>query len=272
MKQPLTGKTVLVTRAARQSSKFSELLQQQGAKVVEMPALEIRPPSSWVELDRAIAHLDDFHWLILTSSNGVEYFYQRLTNCGKSERNLANIKIAVVGKKTATSLRQQGGQPNFIPPDFIADSLVEHFPEALAGKKILFPRVETGGRELLVQELTNQGAEVVEVPAYQSGCPEQIAPEALETLQKQTVDFLTFASGKTVNNFCKLLANVTPELLISSEKLLANVCIASIGPQTSQSCRQLLGRVDLEAQEYTLEGLTQAILDYVENQSFARHL
>ncbi|MEC4990825.1 MAG: uroporphyrinogen-III synthase, partial [Oscillatoria sp. PMC 1068.18] len=261
----LTGKTVLVTRAAHQSSKFSELLQQQGAKVIEMPALEIRPPSSWLELDRAIANLDDFHWLILTSSNGVDYFYQRLTNATKNNQDLANLKIAVVGKKTAAVLTQQGKQPDFIPPDFIADSLVEHFPETLTGKKILFPRVETGGRELLVQELTNQGAAVVEVPAYQSGCPEKITPEVLEALQKQAVDFLTFASAKTVKNFDKLLTEATLNLQTTSEQLLANVCLVSIGPQTSASCREFLGRVDLEAEEYTLEGLTLAILNYVKS-------
>lgn len=251
MNTPLTGKTILVTRSAGQSSQFRQLLQQEGARVIEMPALEIGPPSSWEELDNAILYLSDFSWLILTSTNGVDYFFERLQARGQDSRALAGVKIAVVGKKTAASLHQRGLQPDFIPPEFVADALVANFPEKLEGKKVLFPRVESGGREVLVKELTAKGAKVVEVPAYESRCPEKIAPSALEALQGQAVDVITFASSKTVKNFLQLIA---------AEKVcLDGVCIASIGPQTSQTCRQLLGRVDIEAREYTLEGLKEAI-------------
>jgi len=162
---PLAGKTILVTRAAEQSSQFKNLLQQQGATVIDMPALAITPPSSWEGLDRAIANLKDFDWLILTSANGVEYFFNRLAALGKDARALAGIKIAVVGKKTAATLQQKNLQADFIPPDFVADSLVEHFPETLSDRQILFPRVETGGREVLVKQLSDRGAKIVEVAA-----------------------------------------------------------------------------------------------------------
>lgn len=256
---PLTGTTILVTRAAGQSSEFCQLLQQQGAVVIEMPALAITPPSSWFALDEAIANLHTFNWLILTSTNGVDYFFSRLQDKGKSSQILAAIKIAVVGKKTAASLAEYGVSPDFIPPNFVADSLVEHFPEQLPNQKILFPRVETGGREVLVQELTAKGAEVVEVPAYQSGCPSAIAPEVLQALHQQTVDIITFASSKTVQYFYQLVKDKLP-----LDKL-QKVTIASIGPQTSKTCQQLLGRVDVEATEYTLGGLTEAIVKWAEN-------
>ena len=271
-KQKLNGKTILVTRSAGQSSQFSELLQQQGANIIEMPALVIGPPSSWEELDGAIARLSDFDWLILTSSNGVEYFFERLFSQGKDARALVGVKIAVVGKKTAASLKACGIQPDFIPPDFVADSLVEHFPEPLEGKKVLFPRVESGGREVLVKELTAKGAEVTEVAAYESGCPVQMAPIALDALQKQKVDVITFGSSKTVKNFFQLLEASLPgdsEQFLTPVSRLQNVCIASIGPQTSITCRQLLGRVDVEAKEYTLEGLTQAIVQWITDNSCA---
>ena len=218
-----------------------------------MPAIEIVPPSSWSALDNAIAHLSDFDWLILTSTNGVEYFFDRLATQGRDARALAGVKIAVVGEKTASCLKQRGLQPDFIPPNFVADSLVEHFPEPLDGKKVLFPRVETGGREVLVKELTASGAEVMEVAAYESRCPEAIAPSALDALQRRAVDIITFASSKTVQNFCHLLK---PHADIN----LDGICIASIGPQTSKTCLSLLGRVDIEAKEYTLDGLLQAIV------------
>ena len=269
--QVLKGKTVLVTRSAEQSSQFTELLQQEGATVIEMPALVITPPSSWDNLDRAIANLADFDWLILTSSNGVDSFFERLLNQGKDTRALAGIKIAVVGKKTATSLKQYSLQPDFIPPNFVADSLVEHFPEPLTNKKVLFPRVETGGREILVKELTAQGADVIEVPAYQSACPSEISPTVWEALQSKTVDIITFASSKTVKNFYHLVEealNREKEKFFTPDSLLENVCIASIGPQTSKTCHELLGRVDVEAKEYTLEGLTQAIIQWVSCYAF----
>jgi uroporphyrinogen III methyltransferase / synthase len=257
---PLTGKTVLVTRAAEQSSKFTTLLHQQGAKVIEMPALEITAPSSWQDLDNAIHNLASFSWLILTSANGVNYFFERLQTLGKDSRALAGIKIAVVGQKTAQVLQKYNLQPDFIPPNFVADSLVENFPENLIQKKILFPRVETGGREILVQELTTQGAEVIEVAAYQSQCPNSIEPQVWQALQQKQIDIITFASSKTVSNFWQLIKTKIDKSS-AIELLLKDIAIASIGPQTSQTCHELLGRVDIEATEYTLEGLTEAIIN-----------
>ncbi|BAT53583.1 uroporphyrinogen-III synthase / uroporphyrinogen-III C-methyltransferase [Nostoc sp. NIES-3756] len=256
---PLTGKTILVTRSVGQSSQFSDRLTAFGATVIEMPTLEIVPPSSWDELDQAIANISNFDWLILTSTNGVDYFFERLNTQGKDTRALAGLKIAVVGEKTSQSLKQRGLQPDFIPPNFVADSLVENFPEALLGKKILFPRVESGGREILVKELSTKGAEVIEVAAYQSCCPSSIPPAAEQALTNRTIDVITFASSKTVQFFYQLAENIFPNNIANA---LEEVCIASIGPQTSKTCHTLFGRVDLEAQEYTLDGLTQAIIHW----------
>lgn len=256
---PLSRKTILVTRAVGQSSQFCDRLITAGATVIEMPTLEIGPPTNWEALDNAIAHLADFDWLILTSSNGIDYFFDRLVAQGKDSRALADVKIAVVGEKTAQSLKKNGLQPDFIPPNFVADSLVENFPEKLSGKKVLFPRVESGGREVLVKELTAKAAEVIEVAAYQSCCPSTIPKSAELALQNHALDIITFASSKTVQFFCQLIdsrfANISD--------VLSGVCIASIGPQTSKTCRDLIGRVDVEAEEYTLDGLTQALITWV---------
>lgn len=260
---PLTGKTILVTRSVGQSSQFSDRLIASGATVIEMPTLEIGPPSSWEALDDAIAHLSDFDWLILTSTNGIDYFFARLIAQGKDTRALAGVKIAVVGEKTAHSLKQHSLQPDFIPPNFIADSLVENFPEKLDGKKVLFPRVESGGREVLVKELTFKGAKVIEVAAYQSCCPSSIPLEAELAFQNRKIDVITFASSKTVQFFCQLTNNIFPSN--DASQLLKGVSIASIGPQTSKTCHALFGRVDIEAEEYTLDGLTQAMITWATN-------
>ncbi|MFP4253582.1 MAG: uroporphyrinogen-III synthase, partial [Halothece sp.] len=258
---PLHNQTILVTRAANQAQTFRNLLEKEGANVIEMAALEIRPPSSWKPLDEAINQLPSFDWLILTSANGVKFVFQRLDDLAIDRATLNPLKIAVVGKKTAKVLEEYGFTPTFIPPNFVADSLVESFPENLSGKRILLPRVESGGREVLIQEFQQKGAEVIAVPAYQSSCPEKPDPVAIEALKAQKVDIITFASSKTVNYFYDLLFPIFGSG-VNLEQVLANVAIASIGPQTSQTCQKWLGRCDIEAKEYTLEGLTQAIIDY----------
>jgi uroporphyrinogen III methyltransferase / synthase len=252
-RSPLTGKTVLVTRANAQSSEFTELLRSRGAQPIEMPTLEIVPPSSWQELDEQIAKLSEFDWLILTSTNGVDYFFDRLHHAGKDSRALASVKIAVVGQKTARAVAQHGITADLIPPDFVADALVSNFPAPISGQKLLFPRVESGGREVLMQEFTKLGATVVEVPAYQSRCPIAVDEVALAALLAQQIDIITFASSKTVTYFCQLVGNSLPA------GWQDRVCIASIGPQTSATCRALLGKVDIEATEYTLPGLVAAL-------------
>ncbi|MBE9039843.1 uroporphyrinogen-III C-methyltransferase [Oscillatoriales cyanobacterium LEGE 11467] len=251
--KPLMGQTILITRSVGQSSEFSDRLISAGATAMSMPTLEIVPPSSWQDLDRSIDRLDEFDWLVLTSANGVEAFFDRLFVGGKDARHLAHLKIAVVGKKTARSLQQHGLQPDLIPPNFVADSLVESFPSSVAGQRILFPRVESGGREVLVRQLNDRYARVVEVAAYESRCPKLIPPEPLAALQQNNIDIITFASSKTVKYFCQLIKG-------AARISLEGVRIASIGPQTSQTCRELLGRVDVEATEYTMEGLYRSLL------------
>lgn len=258
---PLAGTTILITRAESANSQFRQMLEEKGATVLEVPALVIKPPSSWEKLDEAIADLSSFNWLILTSANAVDFFYQRLVELGKNNQDLSKIKIAVVGKKTAQHLSKYNLQPDFIPPDFIADSLVINFPEKLTGQKILFPRVETGGREILVKELEQQGAEMIEVPAYQSGCPDKIDDTILHAIYEEIINIITFASSKTVKNFATLINQaLINNSEISFQELFNHIKIASIGPQTSITCQEIFNRVDIEAEEYTLEGLTETIV------------
>lgn len=259
-KLPLQGKRILVTRAATQASQFTDLLTNQGAKVIEMPTLAIVPPSSWEMLDQAIADLANHDWLILTSANAVESFFGRLQQSGKDSRALHSLKVAVVGRKTAEVLANYGITPDLVPADFIADSLIDAFltgNHVLTGKKLLFPRVQSGGREVLVEQLQQHGAIIESIPAYESGCPEAIDPIALAAIQNQQLDAITFASSKTVKHFCQLLDRVTT--IDTWQAWIASVKIASIGPQTSKTCNELLGRVDCEAMEYTLDGLAEAI-------------
>ncbi len=257
--QPLAQKTILVTRATGQSSAFTTLLTHQGATVVDLPALEIRPPSSWADLDRALDKIHTFDWLVLTSANAVNFFLDRLLSRGDDLRQLAHLQLAVVGKKTARILVERGLRADFIPDNYVADALVEGFPVSLPGLRLLFPRVETGGRDILVKEFSAQGAVVTEVAAYESGCPGKISAPALAVLQQGQVDAITFASSKTVRHFKQLMAAQVGD---NWRAMVEGVAIASIGPQTTKTCQEDLGRVDIEATTYTLDGLTDALVQW----------
>lgn len=262
---PLAEKKIVVTRSWQQSPSFSEKLTDLGATVIEMPTLVITPPDSWQALDGAIANLGQFHWLILTSANGVHYFFERLTHAYKTKDDLAHLQIAVVGAKTADLLMAYGVMPNIIPANFIADSLIEALQHQITDwhhQQILFPRVQSGGRDILISELTKLGAVVTAVPAYESRCPERIDPLALSHLQTGTVDFITFASSKTVQNFCYLLSQVTHQS--TWQTWLRHSKFIAIGAQTADTCQTLLGRVDATATVSTLEGMIAAILNLVQ--------
>ncbi|MFQ3584455.1 MAG: uroporphyrinogen-III C-methyltransferase [Cyanobacteriota bacterium] len=253
---PLAGKTVLVTRSEGQSEAFRQLLQAQGARVLEMPTLVIQPPDSWDPLDRAIAGLAQFDWLLLTSANAVSHFFARLHQHKQDSRALRGLKVAVVGSKTAAALAQYGIHPDLVPPEFVADALLEVWPQPVAEQRILFPRVQSGGREVLVQGLRQQGAEVEEVAAYESTCPPAADAQVVAALKTGQVDILSFASSKTVRHFAQLLqqAGLGPEVWDPP------VQIAAIGPKTAETCVAVLGRVDIEAKDYTLEGLVEAMV------------
>ncbi len=256
---PLQGKNILVTRAAGSGGEMEQLLRDYGANVVSLPMLVVAPPPDWTPLDRAIGQLAQFHWLILTSANGVDYFLERLWHHGLDVRALAHLKIAVVGEKTALHLRKWGLRADLIPQEFVADQLLAAFPSDCRNLRVLFPRVASGGRDVLVQGLQQRGAEVREVAAYETRCPEAIPPFILEYLQRGWLDVLTFTSSKTVLHCCQLLEQAAPGVW---RTWLNKSCIAAIGPQTARTCERYLHRVDMVAKEYTLPGLVQAIVEH----------
>ncbi len=233
---PLSGKTILVTRSASQASQFSQMLVEKGARVIDLPALEIRPPMTWQPVDEAISRLADFNWLILTSANGVNFFLDRLLHQGKDFRALASLKIAAVGTKTNAVLRQRGLTADFIPPTFVADALIEHFPTEPVGLNLLFPRVESGGRAVLVKEMTAKGAQVTEVAAYESACPEKMVPAAKLALENQLVDVITFASSKTVRHFARLMEQAFGDRWLTRLEHVRSLLSAHKPLETANSC------------------------------------
>ena len=253
---PLQGRTIAVTRAEQQLGEARRLFEQAGAAVLDLPALVIGPPDEWGPLDDALAELEEFHWLVVSSSNGVDAVEERLQRQGRClARRPASLKIAAVGRKTANRLEALGAPADFVPPDFVADSLIEHFPVSGWGLRLLLPRVQSGGRTLLAEAFGEAGARVVEVAAYESRCPAALPEASAAALAAGGVDAITFSSGKTARHTALLL-----EQQFGSQwrERLEGVAVVSIGPQTSQACREVLGRLDAEANPYDLDGLVAA--------------
>ena len=256
MSHPLQGRTVVVTRAADQQGAARQLLEERGARVLDLPALVIGPPDHWGPLDDALEDLESFHWLVFSSANGVQAVEQRLQRLGRClARRPASLKIAAVGRKTAQVLDDLGAAADFVPPSFVADSLIDHFPVSGWGLKMLLPRVQSGGRTLLADAFGEAGVRVVEVAAYESGCPSSMPDPTAAALDEGSVDAIAFSSGKTAEHTAQLLEQ---RFGPGWTKRLEGVKVISIGPQTSRSCRQCFGRVDSEADPHDLEGLADA--------------
>lgn len=253
---PLQGRCIGVTRAEGQLGEARRLFEAAGASVVDLPALAVTPPDSWGPLDDALEDWQDFHWIVFSSANGVEAVQQRL---GRRGRSLAHrppgVRLAAVGRKTAAVLESLGAAADFVPPDFVADSLIEHFPVSAWGLRLLLPRVQSGGRTVLAEAFGEAGGRVVEVPAYETRCPDSWPSAAVMALEQRQLAAITFSSGKTVRHSCRLLER---SFGADWRAWLEGVRLVSIGPQTSACCRELLGRVDAEADPHDLEGLVQA--------------
>ncbi|MEY3464291.1 MAG: Uroporphyrinogen-III synthase [Cyanobacteriota bacterium] len=252
----LSGRRIGVTRAESQLGAAQRLFTAHGASVVDLPALVVTPPDEWGPLDDALAELESFHWLVFSSGNGVEAVQQRLQRRGGSlAARPRSLKIAAVGRKTAALLEELGAPADFVPPAFVADSLIEHFPVSGWGLRLLLPRVQSGGRTLLAEAFAAAGARVVEVAAYETRCPAGLPSAAVAALERGELDAITFSSGKTVDHTASLLqAAFGP----GWRERLHRVAIVSIGPQTTARCLNVLGRVDAEADPHDLQGLVAA--------------
>ena len=252
----LAGRTVAVTRAEQQLGAARRLFEAAGARVVDLPALVVGPPDDWRPLDDALAELTEFHWILFSSANGVEAVQQRLGRRGGSlAHRPPGVKIAAVGRKTAALLEQFGAAADFVPPDFIAESLVENFPVSGWGQRLLLPRVQSGGRTVLADAFAAAGARVVEVAAYETRCPDAMPSTTVQALDQGSVEAITFSSGKTVSHTARLLEAAFGA---TWRERLVGVRIVSIGPATSGRCREELGRVDAEADPHDLDGLVEA--------------
>jgi uroporphyrinogen III methyltransferase / synthase len=256
---PLFGKRVLVPRTEEGSERLVRLLRDRGAEAIAVPTLRILPPLDAEPLARAAAHADHYDYVVFTSGNAVEAFWRALAAQGRDARALARAKVAAVGPKTAEALATRGVRADITATSSRAEGLLEalraHEPQ-LAKKRILFPRAEIA-REVLVEGLRAEGAEVDLVVAYRGAPPDEHGRFALNEALARGIDAVLVSSGATFEHLVDALA---------APDRLADTKLVSIGPVTSATIRGRGFAVAREAREPSLESLVNALVEAYEGE------
>ena len=243
----LEGKRILVTRPRAQADELCDRLAAQGATPIVFPTIEIAPLTGFSELDRSIRELAQYQWIIFTSVNGVKAFWDRLDVVGAGIA--PTMRVAAIGPATASALQAHDVTVTLIPDEYIAESIVESIG-TVRSQRILLPRADIA-REDLAIELRKRGALVDEIAAYRT-LPAQPDPDGLRELQRG-VDAIAFTSSSTVRNFMAL---------VGQDSIPAQALIACIGPITANTAREFGLRVDVQATDYTMDGLVAALVNH----------
>src|SRR5437868_8761302 len=235
--KPLTGRTILITRAAGQSNEAVMLLENLGARVLHRPMIEIVEPADWSELDRAIERLDRYDWIIFTSANGAKFFFRRLDEKHIRELPSSSVVLAI-GGATAKAIAKEGARVDLTASDSRAEGALEAILEhgggssAISGKRFLIPRARVA-RDFLPDELRKIGAIVDVAEAYRTIPPEEGTGDEIKALlESHEIDAITFTSSSTVSNFASLVGEV------DLSKIPSNVVGACIGPVTAATARE----------------------------------
>ena len=252
--RPLAGTRILVGRARHQAGSLSSSLRSLGARVIEIPFIEIRKPQSFAPMDSTLKNLKTYDWLILTSANGVEAMWKRLRKLRITRRNLRHLQIAAIGPATKRAIIKHGLKVKMVPEEYVAESVVKGLKDKVSGKRVLLVRAKVA-RDVIPDSLRQAGAQVDVVEAYETVVPEK-SRALLRALMKDKTrrpHVVTFTSSSTAKNFAELLGS-------PNATALKDIQFASIGPVTSATLRELGLPVSIEAREFTMGGLIRAII------------
>ncbi len=248
--RPLIGKRVLVTRPAMQPDPLCQRLAALGAEVLEQPAIEIADPPDWRPVDDALSRLHQFDWLVFSSANGVRYLLGRLMATGGDVRRLGTLKLAAIGPGTAAALAAFSLRPDVVPEDYRAEGLLDALSRQAQGKRFLLARASRG-RQLLAEGLTAAGATVEELVVYTSRDIEAPDSAIYTEFAAGRIDWVTVTSSAIARSLVRLFGQE-----------LHRAKLASISPVTSATLRELGFQPTVEASQYTIEGVLNAIVEH----------
>jgi len=260
--RPLFGTTVLVTRPREQAAEFADLLTAYGAHVIAFPTIAIIPPADWGPLDRALADLAGYDWIVFTSVNGVRFFFERLRALGRDVRAVGHARFCAIGPRTAEALASKGFRADLVPAEYQAEGILEAFKkENLKGARVLLPRAAVA-RDLLPDELRGRGAKVTVVVAYRTIRPDTDAESIKVQLQRGTIGVVTFTSSSSVRHYVELFADQHDACALT-----ANAVVACIGPITAETAESFGFTVRVRAKENTIPALADAIVGHFAHSS-----
>jgi uroporphyrinogen III methyltransferase / synthase len=248
--RPLFGRRIVVTRTRKQAGALSAKLRLLGADVYELPTIQVEPPENLMEFGELVRDAYQYDWLIFTSPNGVDAFFEMFYRLYSDARNIGNVKIAAIGPATAQRVKDFHLSVDVQPKEFIAEAIIDGIQEfgSVENLRFLVARAQ-GAREVLPKRLSELGAIVDEAIAYRTVPETKDVSGGLERFRAEGADLVTFTSSSTVENFLALKLP-WPEHLKT----------ASIGPITSETMRKMGLKVDAEATRYDMDGLVEAIL------------
>ncbi len=249
----LFGQVIGITRPEDQADEAIGLAYQLGAQPVSLPTIEIRPPESWSDVDRALGRLSDYDWIVFTSANGVRGLLGRLWDTGGDVRRLGTAKLAAIGPSTAQSLSQFGLRADIVPGEYRAEALAAALRPHVSGHRVLWARASRG-RDVLPRELTQAGARVEEVVVYQNLDLDTFPPAELQRLERGELDWIGLSSPSIARNLPRLLTSEAKRHLGSRTKL------ASISPVTTAAAKEAGLPISAEATDFTWPGIFQAII------------
>ncbi len=257
--KPLFGKRIVVTRSRGQASVFAEMLIDRGATTIELPTIDVVPPTSWDDLDKAIHDIESYDWVIFTSANAVRFFMERLRELGLDIRMLKGIGICTVGPKTAESLGTFGIRADLIPAEFKAEGVLAALGiEKVKGNKFLIPRAKVA-REIIPDKLKEMGAKVTVATAYENVIPTADMVRAIQLFKDKKISAVTFTSSSTVHNFVEMIGRK------GYKDLINGVSIACIGPVTAKTAEEYGMKIDVMPKDYTIPAFVDALVDYYYN-------
>jgi len=251
--QPLFGKRIVVTRARAQASAFVHKLQELGADIFEFPTIKIEPPKDQEDF----GYIGDYDWVVLTSVNGVQMLLQRLAEQGHDARDLAGVKLCVIGSKTADEVKKHFLNIDVMPDKYVAEELLaalEQHPESLEGKRFLLPRADIA-RSFLPKELRARGAEVVELVAYRTVKP-ALDDEIADALMDYAPHLVTFTSSSTAKNFAAMMGEYRVKALAET------AAFGAIGPITAETAEGLGMPIAIEPEQHDIPTFVDAIVDW----------
>jgi uroporphyrinogen III methyltransferase/synthase len=255
-RRPLFGQTIVVTRTRQQASELSDRLNELGANVIEAPTIELAPPAEWNAVDDALKRIGEYDWVIFTSANGVRFTKQRMIETDLDARAFGKTKIAAIGDATARVVADELClRVDLCPDSFVAEALADALAGAdeIRGKRFLLLRADIA-RPVLRERLGQGGATAADdVAIYETRPAASLPQHLLDALDAGEVNWATFTSSSTAKNFTSLLG---PDYAAK----LANVKIASIGPVTTATLRELKLEPAIQAETFNIEGLIQSLL------------